>query len=168
MKTFGDKITFDNIHRCSTYELRQALMNRGEFMPDYQGEISYEKLLKRMIQILSEAKTKEEIQMHNLNIDDRNHTKDGIDKMKHEKEARKAEAIKRSIQRQNDKSYFQAKKASNEQFYFSMSKNENENIANAFDGCSEQTAMDTSQYQSPENVDPFAPSYRSKFGGKYF
>ena len=86
-------------------------MSKGEFTHEYEGEISYEILLRKMIQILDENESKEK-----ESYSQRCYKERKKDEIRYEKEARKAEAIERSKQRQANNSYFLSKRAANDQF----------------------------------------------------
>eukprot|EP00957_Ditylum_brightwellii_P198002 15085246-Ditylum_brightwellii.AAC.1 len=119
-------ITMDNIHRCTTFQLRQELKKRGYFLDDYNGVINYKVLLAKLVQLLQQDKEIEDtirlqlLQKKQCNGDE---NKDGYgesdnasmaEKMERAKAARKAAAVQRSQQRQLNKNYFEAKKKANE------------------------------------------------------
>ncbi|GMH58210.1 hypothetical protein TL16_g02558 [Triparma laevis f. inornata] len=120
--TVKNTVTISNVHNLSLFELRQSLKTRGEFLDDYNGPISYEILLNRMVGLLGEDKAKED----KLKIDELEKKKLGVEKsdgsvetlqekLAREKKERKADAIERSKKRQADKKYFEEMKKRNEE-----------------------------------------------------
>lgn len=163
-------ISFENVHRCTTYELRQALKKRGEFLDDYSGTINYEILLQRMVQVLQdEQRRRDEHRVQLLSEDT-----EGLslaERLTKSKEERKAAAVERSRQRQKDPTYFAKKKQLDTAHRLDSSK-ENMQEDSRFpenDQTNDLTNNIRNDSEVPNEVrDPFAPSFRSKFGGKHF
>lgn len=136
----GDRtttITIDNVHKLSTYALRQELQKRAiSFQNDdnnnsssYNGKVvNHNVLLQKMVQILyKEKEVEEEKRNRNESKQDydgkgsifgntyRNETEAIKEKLHKQKMERKKAAIERSKQRQMNKEYFMQKKTANEE-----------------------------------------------------
>ena len=137
-------------------------MSKGEFTHEYEGEISYEILLRKMIQILDENESKEK-----ESYSQRFYKERKKDEIRYEKEARKAEAIERSKQRQANNSYFLSKRAANDQFLV-YSNNSFENSKVKVPDESGDNEVEDLPSKASLATNPFVPSFRSKIGGKHF
>jgi hypothetical protein len=186
----GQSITLENVHNASLFELRQSLMARGHFKADYEGEITYELLMHKMVQLLKEAKeTKEAARIEEIETKNKTGaTKENggvetlAEKLAREKAERKAEAVERSRQRQADKAYFAAKKAESDAASELNKAMEEANLKERQLTDAEKADLNK---MKPETVggglmglgggaknevasdDPFALKNRPKIGGKY-
>ena len=88
--------------------------------------------------------------------------------LKDEREKRKIAAIERSRIRQEDESYFNSRKSANESFpknhiISPLDTNKDETV----DVYDQNNTSDEKKGES-KHVDPFAPKWRSRIGGKSF
>ena len=157
-------MNIENVHLCSVFELRQYLMRHGEFKSDYTGDITYEILLKRTVQILHEQNCAEEAQYH-----EKLTKNDSTTTLAMEKNARKAAALERSRQRQADPSYFEEKRNTNNMFEKNnlLGNNFGKNDGKEDSEEGEKSFEEMSIGKSKEDKNPFIPSFRSKIGGKH-
>jgi hypothetical protein len=95
-------LTSSNVHRMSTYELRQELVRRN-CLDIPEAEINHNTMLQRLIQVLviEEANATE---AHTVAVVDK--AQEERDAAKAVREQRKAEALERSKARQADPNYF--------------------------------------------------------------
>jgi len=163
-------ISFENVHRCKIYDLRQALKKRGEFLDDYSGKINYEILLERMVQILQDEQRRRDEHRFQLLSED-TEVLSLAERLTKSKEERKVAAVERSRQRQKDPTYFAKKKQLDTAHRLDSSK---ENVQEDTRSPENDQTKDLTENiwnvsEVPNEVrDPFAPSFRSKFGGKHF
>ena len=187
-------ITMDNVHRCSLYELRQSLKARGHYGEEYDGPITFEMLLSKMVELLQGQK--EEDDRHRLDRAEREKVKDAAvvdaetgqketlqEKLAREKEERKAEALARSRERQakaGGGAYFLGKALENEEARSGKDRKEKERLADikgieADDGGKviskggeeEEEEGTEAGGNKKDKDDPFQLKFRAKIGGKY-
>ena len=148
-----ERISLDNVHKCSTYVLRQELRKHGYFGDDYEGEVNHTILLKAMVRVLQMTESQKENEVTKAH----NELSENLrDKLAKQKALRKIEAVERSRLRQADRNYFEERRRSNK-------------IQVNSDNCE---IKDKIEYKDPELTapdkdDPFAPRFKSKIGGKY-
>ena len=121
-----DKITFENVHNATTFFLRQELMKRGRFQEGSEESIkvNHEILMAAMVGCLVVDKEKADgtrlIELEQARLLGESTNKDGnviiaetlAEKLQRQKEERKAEAVQRSLARQN-LAYFKEKREIN-------------------------------------------------------
>ena len=151
----SEEISLENVHRCSTYTLRQELKKHGYYDDGYTGQINYDILLEKMVHVLQNESFKKE------NDRTQGQIRFGAnlrDQLTNEKEKRKAEFLERSRLRQSNKNYFEERRR--------MNKEVQENIP------SEEKKLDKIDHQdvdietTQDSFDPFAQRFESKIGGK--
>ena len=159
----SEKISLENVHKCSTYTLRQELKKYGYYDDDYTGEINYNILLEKMVHILQKELSQKENDMAEEQLKCSMNLRDRLTK---EKEKRKAELLERSRLRQSNRNYFEERRRINKQIHANTPNDPNDpNELVKHDTAT--THQDVKVENTQDNFDPFAHRFKSKIGGKY-
>eukprot|EP00588_Corethron_pennatum_P036343 CAMPEP_0194346772 /NCGR_PEP_ID=MMETSP0171-20130528/105611_1 /TAXON_ID=218684 /ORGANISM="Corethron pennatum, Strain L29A3" /LENGTH=157 /DNA_ID=CAMNT_0039113937 /DNA_START=205 /DNA_END=678 /DNA_ORIENTATION=+ len=149
-------VNLKNVHELTTYDLRQELMLRGHFLEGGHEHITYDALLKKMVELLAR---KEGERPAALVVASGN----GMtlrEKLEKEKLDRKAAAVLRSQQRQARQGYFEGKRTG-----LIEDRHQESEANDEVDGCETQNTRDACEVDDlPSN--PFRRNFRLKIGGK--
>ncbi len=180
-------VTLDNVHRCTTFTLRQELEKRNVTF-ESSGIVNHNILLQKMIQILyndDEQRTREEEDNVMNDISTINSSLDSEtiqDRLYRQKMERKKEAMERSRQRQLNKEYFRNIKIANERGRMEESKHGSNHYKNNLrnesncrsissiynvDESGAPVAVAVTVEESTCNNNPFATRFQSKIGGRF-
>ena len=167
-------VTLENIHNCSTYQLRQELKRRGMFCNDDENSIpiNHRFLLQTMIGILVGERDEKDAARSSPTVHKMGHNQN-------DRVERKAAAIERSRQRQASAGYFEAKKAANERMKEEnaariqrktvISNDEDEHDESEPDeSCTKKCIANREEKPKNEPNNPFAPTFRPKISGRCF
>ena len=179
-------LTLDNIHKCSTYTLRQELERRGISLQNEDCDdvtrnhgvlVNHNVLLQKMVQILYQEKEVEEKKNSQNESNQDNHMKGRTEAIKEQlyrkKMERKKDAIERSKQRQMTKEYFIKKKIANEEgMKKSIDKEttifeECEDAQNSCNSYEDERRESNSGMSFAESNNPFALKFVPKIGGRF-
>lgn len=105
------RVSLENVHLLSTYELRQEVDRRG-ILEDVGPSVHYDTLLQAVVRALMKEKREVEKTVA-CSVPQDSEEEPLADKLKRERERRKQEALERSRARQADKGYFASKQAAN-------------------------------------------------------
>ena len=177
-------LTMANVHNATTFELRQTLMKAGRFLEGSEEakRINHEILMAAMVSILVEQKEKEDSkhaeELEKMRLGEVKEGKEEREtlqeKLARQKAERKAEAIKRSQERQKAKEYFKQKEEQNSAGTEEKKKKTEEKIAALKNMNTEEVLADKEGSAEPgthmpdptvDEDDPFGLKFRPKFGG---
>lgn len=180
-------ISMKNIHRCTTYEIRQELQRRGTtFTTDNDHYVNHTVLLQRLVHLLyheedEKQQHKNDIQHYTL-INKENERSQLQEHQRQQRLERKQQAIRRSKERQMlDEDYFIKKKIANKEGVKQLNSEDDESDDSLFlvnttciESCNDDTKDDDNdETKSSCNKDdeengtnPFAIRFRPKIGGR--
>jgi len=149
-------VNLKNVHELTTYDLRQELMLRGHFREGGHEHITYDALLKKMVELLARKEGERPAALAVASENGMTLRK----KLEKEKLDRKAAVVLRSKQRQTRQGYFEGKRTGSIEDGHQESE-----IIDKVDGCETQNTEDACEVDHLQS-NLFRRNCRLKIGSK--